>query len=137
MDDSRPSSGSSYGGGGGGGGGGMMTGRSDVSSAFSIEDDEYMFDDELLPEGWCRYFDDLSGQWYFVEMNTMRSTWVKPTESNCRLFPPITRAPKKKRDVPKTYQTSATQVGVHTTTRNICNTKLVLSINHLFHLLLF
>lgn len=88
----------------------MLTGRSDASSVYSIDDDEYMFDDEILPEGWQRFYDDLTGQWYFVEMNSMRSSWIKPKEDSSFNLPPITRAPKRKKDVPKTYITSATQV---------------------------
>lgn len=33
-----------------------------------------------LPASWARYFDDLTGQWYYVHAATQRSSWLPPPE---------------------------------------------------------
>jgi hypothetical protein len=70
----------------------------------------------IVPQGWKRFYDELSGQWYYVQAGSQRSTWVRPraNDAGALALPRLANAraafPRRRADKPSTFVVSATGV---------------------------
>jgi hypothetical protein len=66
--------------------------------------------------GWKKFYDELSGQWYYVHAGSQKSTWVRPRpdDSGALALPRLTQTqrafPRRRIDKPTTYTVSSTSV---------------------------